>query len=107
MLNKHVNEYLAAKAEHNAAEQALQGAVCVGRKLADFGDRACDVAGVHLAEQRQRRAYKKMNRALGRASQRRRKKSTVAQFMAAGRVLCADIPQPANLSVADALKAPS
>lgn len=92
-------EYLAAKARHAEADRLYHRAGRTLRKLARWAsdDRAYELAGMSLADNRCLRAYAEQRRARDKLKAALTGRiSTMTRLSVAGRVLCAHLPRAAN-----------
>jgi hypothetical protein len=98
MWQKRLCEYLASKGRYDAAERlfrrSLRTMARLSRRTSD--KRACEIAGVILANERCIRARTQERRAAAKLKVALRGATTVTRLMAKGGALCADLPQAAN-----------
>ena len=95
--------YLSAKARHAEAERLFLRAERTMEKLAKRKGgsdaawaRACTVAGVNLADDRSFKAYQEEARAGAALVAALRREPVHTRLAVAGRVLCTEVPRPAN-----------
>ena len=95
--------YLSAKARHAEAERLFLRAERTMEKLAKRNGgsdaawvRACKVAGVSLADRRALAAYREKVAACAALRTALRREPVHTRLAVAGRVLCTEVPRPAN-----------
>ena len=98
MWNDRLVEYLAATARHAEAERLMQRAERTMDKLAKrCGDeRAYEIAGVGLADERSTRAYQQERRASDALKDSLRGEGLLVRLKAIGAIRCAKLPRTAN-----------
>jgi hypothetical protein len=92
-----VFEYLTAKARHDDAKRLMRRAGTFDKLAKRYGDeRAYEIAGVGLADERSVRAYQQHQRAFDALVASLRGEPFLIRLRAIGAVLCADLPSAVN-----------
>lgn len=99
MWQERLSKYLDAKAKHDQAKHIMRRAERLAwkhlaKRVGD--DRAYQIAGVALADERSVRAYREMRLAFDELKAALEGRTLLDRLAAGGAVLCADLPRAAN-----------